>query len=103
MRIAWVEIRLRPNPHDWAVELWQWPHQNFVKLHKVKTAFFGIHIGPAEVRFWLFKPGQYAIVPAKGRSWRSSRTGTRLTGSNPYQQRRTRSRLEQALPPSYRG
>jgi hypothetical protein len=64
MRIAWVEIRLRPNPHDWAVELWQWPHQNFVKLHKVKTAFFGIQIGPAELRFWLFKPGQYAMVPA---------------------------------------
>jgi hypothetical protein len=64
MRIGWVEIRLRPHPCDWAVELWQWPHQNFVKLHKVKTAFFGIQIGPAELRFWLFKPGQYAMVPA---------------------------------------
>jgi hypothetical protein len=64
MRIGWVEIRLRPHPCDWAVELWQWPHQNFVKLHKVKTAFFGIQIGPVELGLWVFKPGQYAIAPA---------------------------------------
>ena len=64
MRIAWVEIRLRPWPRDWAVELWQWPHQDFIKRHNVKRGFFGVQIGPVEMRFWVFKPGQYAIVPA---------------------------------------
>ena len=70
MRIGWVEIRLRPYPEDWAVERWQWPHQDFVKRHKVKTALFGLQIGPIELGFWVFKPGQYAIVPA-GKALRS--------------------------------
>src|SRR5215208_3754816 len=64
MRIAWVEIRLHPHPRDWAIELWQWPHQEFVKREKVKIALFGIQMGPVEFCLWLFKPGQYAIVPA---------------------------------------
>ena len=64
MWIGWVEIRVRPRLGDWAVERWQWPHQDFVKQHKVKTALFGIQIGPIELGLWVFKPGQYAIVPA---------------------------------------
>ena len=64
MRVGWVEIRVRPRLVDWAVELWQWPHPNFVKHHQVKTALFGLQIGPIELGLWVFKPGQYAIVPA---------------------------------------
>jgi len=58
------EVLVRPRLGDWAVERWQWPHQDFVKQHKVKTALFGIQIGPLELGLWVFKPGQYAIVPA---------------------------------------
>jgi len=45
------------------VELWQWPHQEFVKQQKVKTALVAVQIGPIEVGFWIGKPGQYEIVP----------------------------------------
>src|SRR5690349_24234932 len=64
MRVGWVEIRVRPRLSDWAVERWQWPHQDFVKHHKVKTALFGLQIGLIELGLWVFKPGQYAIAPA---------------------------------------
>jgi hypothetical protein len=63
MRISRIEIRLRLGPGDWAVELWQWPHQEFVKQHKVKTALVAVQMGPVEVGFWIGKPGQYEIVP----------------------------------------
>ena len=67
MRIGWMEVRLRLRARDWVVELWQWPHQDFVKRHKVKTVFFGIQVGPVDVGFWTFRPGQYALVPAEER------------------------------------
>jgi hypothetical protein len=63
VRISRIEFRVRPRPRDWAVELWQWPNQEFVKQHKVKTALVAIQIGPVEVRFWIGRPGQYEIVP----------------------------------------
>ena len=65
MRISRIEIRLRLQPGDWAVELWQWPHQEFVKRHQVKRALVAVQIGPVEVGFWMIKPGEYAIVPEK--------------------------------------
>jgi len=64
MRLGWIEIRLRLHPSEWTVECWQWPHRDFVTHYKVKTALFGIQIGPVELRLWVLKPGQYAIVPA---------------------------------------
>jgi len=63
MRISRIEIRLRLRPGDWAVELWQWPHQEFVKQHQVKRALVAVQIGPFEAGFWIGRPGQYAIIP----------------------------------------
>ena len=40
------------------------PHEDFVKQRKVKTALVGIQVGPLDLGFWRFRPGQYAIVPA---------------------------------------
>ncbi len=62
MRIGRIEFRLRPRLRDWAVELWQWPHQEFVKRHKVKRALVAVQIGPVELGFWIGKPGQYALI-----------------------------------------
>ena len=62
MRISRIELRLRPRPGDWAVERWQWPHQEFVRQHKVKRALVAMQIGPVELGFWIGKPGQYALI-----------------------------------------
>ena len=63
MRISRIEFRVRLRPRDWAVERWQWPHQEFVRQHQVKTALVAVQIGPIEIGFWIGRPGLYEIVP----------------------------------------
>jgi len=63
MRLGRIEIKLHLRPRDWTVEVWQWPHQDFVRRYRVKRDLLGLQVGPLELCFWLIKPGQYAIVP----------------------------------------
>ena len=83
MRISRIEIRLRPHPRDWAVELWQWPHQEFVKQRQVKTALVAVQIGPVEVGLWIGRPGQYEIVPEEAVGGDEPCAATRPPGTSP--------------------